>query len=209
MSGQEVSHDMKKYITVLACDPGTANFAYAVTRIRIKQPFRFKILESGMIQNPIRDLTGLLADQTKAFEDEIHGLIEQYGVDVIIAERFMNRGRNGNTGELVSFMLGIMMKIPDTHLTLITAAQWKNAFNKLQDLKELYKEMKQRCRMEPHPIDAVCMSIYSAGMYFDLGHSPFKFLETGFNRFKKNLQATNKDALNGTGKRKARSRKKK
>lgn len=201
---------MKKYITVLSCDPGTANFAYAVTRIRIKQPFRFKLLESGMIQNPVRDLTGLLVDQTKAFEDEIQSLIDQYGVNVIIAERFMNRGRNGNTGELVSFMLGLMMKIPETHLTLITAAQWKNAFNKFQDLKELYKEMKRRCKMEPHPIDAACMSIYSAGMYFDLDHSPFKFLETGFEKFRQSLQATNKDALNGTGRKpKRRSRKKK
>lgn len=202
---------MKKYITVLACDPGTANFAYAVTRIRIKQPFRFKIKESGMIQNPIRDLTGLLTQQTEAFENEINALIEKYGVDVIIAERFMNRGRNGNTGELVSFMLGIMMKIPDIHLTLITAAQWKNAFNKIQDLKELYKEMKAECRLEPHPIDAVCMSIYSAGMYFDLDHSPFKVLESGtsYATFKISLRKTNKDAKHDTGKRKARSKKKK
>lgn len=201
MCAQGDTHEMK-YITVLACDPGTANFAYAVTRIRIKQPFRYKLLESGMIQNPVRDLTGLLADQTAAFENELQELVDTYGVNIIIAERFMNRGRNGNTGELVSFMLGIMMKMEDVHLTLITAAQWKNAFNKIQDLKELYKEMKTRCRMEAHPIDAACMSIYSAGMYLELDHSPFKFLEKKFGRFKKNLEAAfKKKEIDGTGKR--------
>lgn len=197
---------MKKYITVLACDPGTANFAYAVTRIRIQQPFRYKLLESGMIENPIRDLTGLLSEQTKRFENEIQTLMDKFGVDIIIAERFMNRGRNGNTGELVSFMLGIMMKMEDIHLTLITAAQWKNAFNKLQDLKEMYKEMKKRCKMEPHPIDAACMSIYAAGMYLDLDHSPFQFLSTKFERFKDKLQETNKGAAHGNGKRPTRKK---
>jgi hypothetical protein len=108
-------------------------------------------------------------------------------------------------------MLGIMMKISGIHLTLITAAQWKNAFNKIQDLKELYKEMKSSCRMEPHPIDAVCMSLYSAGMYFELNHSPFKVLESSkrFAEFKISLKETNKDAKHGTGKRQARTRKKK
>lgn len=198
-----------KYITVLACDPGTANFAFCVTRIRIQQPFRYKLLETGMIQNPIRDLTGLLTEQTERFENEIQTLIDKYGVDIIIAERFMNRGRNGNTGELVSFMLGIMMKMSDIHLTLITAAQWKNAFNKLQDLKELYKEMKKRCKLEPHPIDAACMSIYAAGMYLDLDHSPFQFLATKFERFKDRLEKSYKGAAHGNGKRTTRTKRKK
>lgn len=196
-----------KYITVLGTDPGTANFAYAVTRVRIGQPFKYKILESGMIQRPVRDLTGLLVEQSNAFEREIKSLVRKYDVDVIMAERFMNRGRNGNTGELVSFMLGLMYKIKGVHLTLITAAQWKNAFNRAQDLKELYKESS----LLAHRIDAVCISIYGASMY--LNTPAFDFLKTRYSKFRKKLEATNKDAQNvkviNTGIKRSKRKKKK
>lgn len=186
------------FITILGCDPGTANFAFSVTRVKIKEPFRYKILETGMIHNTVRDLTGLLNDQKEAFKSELNALIDKYGVNIIVAERFMNRGRNGNTGELVSFMLGLMSEIPDTHLTLITAAQWKNAFNRVQDLKALYKESS----LVAHRIDATCISIYGASMYLDV--PAFKFLEDRYGKFKKNLDATNKEAPHGKGKRKTR-----
>lgn len=185
-----------KYITVLGTDPGTANFAFSVTRVKINAPFRYKVLKTGMIENTVRDLTGLLDKQSEAFKKEIKALVKEYDVDVIMAERFMNRGRNGNTGELVSFMLGLMKEIKGTHLTLLTAAQWKNAFNRIQDLKALYKESS----LVAHRIDAACISIYGASMYLDV--PAFKFLEKAsrYAKFKKKLEATNKEVKNAKGK---------
>lgn len=178
-----------KYLTILCCDPGTANFSSSIVRVLIEAPFRYKILKTGMVQNPIRDLTGNLQKQVAAFEREMKREVKQFDVDIIVAERFMNRGRNGNTGELVSFMCGILMKISGTHLELITAAQWKNAFNRVQDLKALYKESS----LVAHRIDAACIGIYTAAMY--LGTQPFEFLGTGYKKFKERLEATNVERM--------------
>jgi hypothetical protein len=174
-----------KSFTILGLDPGKSNFAFAVTEVKLKLPFRYRFHETGMIENTVTDLTGALISQKEAFKAEIGGLIAKYDVDVIVAERFMNRGRmGGNTGELVSFMLGVLSEFEVEDLMLLTAAQWKNAFNRVQDLDALYKESE----LVPHRIDAANISIYGASVYLDV--KPFEFLESGYGKFKKGLAAT-------------------
>lgn len=174
-----------KSITILGLDPGKNNFAYAVTQVKLGLPFKYRFRETGMIENPVTDLTGSLINQKQAFKAEVQGIINEHGVDIIVAERFQNRGRMGGaTGELVSFMLGVLSEFDVADLMLVTAAQWKNAFNRVQDLKALYAESD----LVAHRIDAANISLYGACVYLE--EKPFSFLATGYGRYKKGLSAT-------------------
>lgn len=174
-----------KSITILGLDPGKNNFAFAAIEVKLNLPFKYRFRETGMIEHPVTDLTGSLVNQKEAFKKEVQGIVDKHDVDIIVAERFQNRGRMGGaTGELVSFMLGVLSEFDVADLMLVTAAQWKNEFNRVQDLKEWYADSE----LVTHRIDAANIALYGACVYLEI--KPFKFLETGYGRYKKGLNAT-------------------
>lgn len=156
----------KKFYTILGVDPGKTNAAYSVVRIKVK-PFRYKILAHGMLKNPVQDLTGQEVLQRFAkFKREVSKIKRTYGVDAVFAERFMTRGGQsmGTTIEVVGIMLALLAHVGIKNVQYVTAAQWKNQWNRKNDLKAFYESMKP---LPAHPIDATGIALYGASQLFD------------------------------------------
>ena len=81
---------------------------------------------------------------------------KKHGVDFILAERYMSRGRNGATIEYVNQMLGALEYASPYEVTQISASTWKNRLKRIFDLKQFYKEC---YRVEPHEIDAIAFFV--------------------------------------------------
>ena len=147
-------------------DPGTNNYAYSVIRVKLN-PFRYEILEHGMIKHRVKEMNGLgVGLDMKRFAGEIRKLKRKYNIDFAIAERFMTRGHGGTTIEAISAMLGIVGLIFGTECCFISAAVWKNAFNKLYDLKKVYTEL-LKYGIENHRVDAVSIGLYGATLVLE------------------------------------------
>jgi hypothetical protein len=158
-------------LIILGLDPGKNNFGAAVSKIDIKTGLRSKVLHTRMIENAIIDLTGNIDKERKKFSKELSKIIKEFSVDVLIAERFMTRGRfSGASTEYISFMLGIISTI-NKETRFITAAQWKNAFNKITPLEDFYSEIP----IVPHKIDAALISLYAAHYFTDT--KPFQCIQ--------------------------------
>lgn len=143
----------------LGLDPGTKNFAYGVVQVRGE---RYRILQHGMLQNPMYELKGLdVGRRIARFKNEIMGIRRRHQIEFATAERFMTRGHGGTTIEAVSLMLGVVATIFRTNIYFVTAAGWKNAWNKHYDLKRFYSEMKPY-RVQTHQVDAVSLALYGA-----------------------------------------------
>lgn len=182
----------KPYYTILGIDPGKTNAAYSVVRIKIK-PFRYRILAHGMLKKPLNDLTGIdVVKRMNAFKAEIRKLKKTYSVNFVIAERFMTRGGQsmGTTIEVVTFMLALLAHVGIKEYQFITAAQWKNQWNRHNDLKEFYKSMP----FPPHPIDATGIALYGASQQFAEDIPCFKALDN-IKEFTKQLLAANKEPI--------------
>lgn len=164
-------HTLKK-LRILAMDPGTSNYAWSV--LEVERPFKAKLVATGMIQNTLKTLTQNLKESGKAFYDEVQSIKEQFGVDHIILERFQARGMKGTTIELVNVMIGIIMgtwKKSYRSFKLITAAQWKNEWNRNGDLKAFYEKVS--CTV--HQADSIGIGLYGAAFWFD--EKPFETLK--------------------------------
>ena len=158
-------------IKILGLDPGSKNMGFGIVEAKIDGPFRYRIREVGMVKSPVKEMKGDVRGDLKKFQKELNGILRRHKVDVIVAERYMNRGIRGNTGELVGLMLGVvaMSKVQD--VSFIPAAQWKNAINKRTKLDQLYQDS----RLVAHVIDATCIGVYGACHYLE--HKPFEFLD--------------------------------
>jgi len=177
------------HLTILGADPGKNNFGYSIVKVKFEPPFRYQIAKTGLVKNVVYDLTKGVRAQSKAFRKEVGSILKEYEVDVLIAERYQNRGRMmGNTIELVNYMLGVMDSLRTQDFVLITASQWKNAFNRHYDLKEFYKEIP----MIPHRIDAALIAIYGSYQYLDNQAKQYDFLsKKGLATLRKRIEATN------------------
>jgi hypothetical protein len=150
---------------ILSGDPGKVNFALSVLNVEGK---KLEIIGTRMFGSPIQNLTGDLRGVTKKFIDEISSIDKQYGpFDAMCFERFQSRGLGGNTIEAISIMLGVMAfychkkKIP---FFVITASQWKNAFNRHEDLKALYAQYNltsKKSKKAIHEFDAMLIGVYT------------------------------------------------
>lgn len=159
----------------LSGDPGKVNFALTVTEVNGK---KLDIIGTRMFSNPIQDLTGDLATVIKNFTKELIEIDKQYGpFDGVCFERFQSRGLGGNTIEAISIMIGVAAfyfqkkKVP---FFAITASQWKNAFNRHADLKELYKEYNltsKKSKKAIHEYDSMLIGLYT--FYKMNNHIPF------------------------------------
>lgn len=167
-------------LTILGIDPGSVNMGFTVSKVRIDGPFAYKLKEVGMFKNTMKEMKGDVRKDLKKFRGELNGILRRHKPDVIIAERYMNRGIRGNTGELVGLMMGVIAMANVQDVVFIPASQWKNAFSRhawapkgvqnKQKLECLYKDS----RLVPHVIDAACISMYGACTYLE--QTPFDFL---------------------------------
>lgn len=152
--------------TILAIDPGKVNMGYSIIQ---QKGSKYRILKRGMVKNTIRDLKPVnLKDTVSIFNNEIDDLIETFSVSEVSMERFVSRGLLGSLSEYICIMQGIISIHPKiSTFNLITAATWKNSFNKRYALKEFYKQAK-KIKIQPHEIDALLIGLYflSKGDYF-------------------------------------------
>lgn len=165
---------------ILSGDPGKVNFALAVQEFKDR---RITVLGTRMFKKPIQNLHLDMRHPTKEFLAELEEMWKLYGpFDAMCFERFQSRGLGGNTIEAISLMLGVISffalkkKCP---LDLITASQWKNAFNRsmvLKDYYELHNLKSKKSRKAIHEFDACLIGAYT--FYRHSGIKPF----TGFSR---------------------------
>jgi len=159
-------------VTVLSLDPGVTNCAWAV--LESDRRGRVKLLGTGMIQNTVKEFTGDgVRESSRKFIGEIQQLIEEFSVTHLIAERFMSRGMKGLTIELVNAMLGILLnswKGRRGTFKLVTAAQWKNEWNRNSDLTTFYG----MCNCEVHQVDAIGIGLYGIDHWFN--RKPFEHI---------------------------------
>jgi hypothetical protein len=144
---------------VLGIDPGKRNFGVSIVGVS-KTCQTYKIYKTCMLLNAVTDFKDSTAasKQAMAFKREVQGYLKKYKIDLIVVERFMVRGRyNGATSEYISAMIGILLVL-GVKVCIVTPPEWKNAFNKKFDLKEVYK----RTKIVPHIIDATLIGIYGA-----------------------------------------------
>lgn len=146
-------------ITVLGIDPGSVNAGYAVIRVRVKKnKLEYKLEECGKLSNLLKELKLPHKKELKAHVKEVKALVKKYGVDCILAERYMARGMKGSTIEAVNQMLGALEIGLAQEITQIPAATWKNQVNRKFDLKEFYKTVP----VEAHEVDAVFQAVWLA-----------------------------------------------
>lgn len=159
---------IEKEIQVFSCDPGTRNYAAAMTRGRLMSDgsIKIKIIGTRILQSTFRDLKTSVSFSLKNFIGEIDSIVQKYGEpNEIIMERFQSRGMGGTTIECVNFMIGgIVYHFQDeADVKLVTAAQWKNRANARVDYKntpkayDLHRVITDKTE---HELDAVMMGIY-------------------------------------------------
>lgn len=184
----KMSHNLR----ILSFDPGPVNMGWAVIRGTRKRQTR--VVASGKLFSPFRNLTCSPQEMRQQFNDfkgELEGLIELFDINAICCERFMSRGLKGPTIELVNFMLGIIvgtaLKPAITPVRkkfkFVIPAQWKNEWNKHNDLKAFYKTT----NTEPHQVDAVGIGLYCAADWYN---KPF-YEDINFNKLAKDISNTN------------------
>lgn len=158
---------------IVAMDPGTKNFA--VSKIAAKEvdgKVRFKLLGSSML-SPKMILSDMKSVQegVRAFYDHVAPLMED-ATDLVI-ERFQARGNKGPTIECISSMIGALAYGLELPVTAYTAATWKNAYNRVGDLKETYEDHKELRRdktvnhIQIHQLDATLMAMYHAYKHYN------------------------------------------
>ena len=147
--------------TILCIDPGKVNMGYGIIQYNNN---KYRIVRRGKIKNTIQDLKDHnLKETVLKFNQEIEDMIDTYNVTEVTMERFVSRGIRGSLSEYICIMQGILAINPKiTAFNLVTAATWKNTFNKAYSLKDLYKQAR-KLKLEDHEIDAVMIGLYYLG----------------------------------------------
>ncbi len=173
--------------TVISADPGTKNFAFAVTEHQlVKGKLRSKIIATGMVEQTITTMGDGLLEEMRVFEQTLIAMREKYKPDHVFFERFQSRGLKGTTIECINVMLGIMVRtFRKEEPKLLLASTWKNRINKRVDLKATYKDYKLTSKKSPktqHELDATLIGFY--GVTRLLGMSDFEnFTESNWDSF--------------------------
>jgi len=140
----------------------------SATQICLKT-HRAAILANAVMSNPIHGLTkDVLEHQRNAFLWELDQWVDLFDPNAIVAERFQSRGLKGSLVESVNLMLGVILgTYRERSVRLITAATWKNRFQKAHevDLKNVYKV----CGAQPHQLDATLIGLWA----LEQGLGPF------------------------------------
>ena len=170
---------MKKKVQLLACDPGTANFGYAIVEAVIEDglcPSQFRVLQYGKLNCTVRQLTGKMSDNIGMYATTIKFLMSKYpDLNGAILERFQTRGIGGPTIELVSLMIGVTSTFfyeEDLPVKAIIASQWKQACTRSGIvLDDMYTKYKESVKATPHEVDAVMIGLY--GLHLFARHKPY------------------------------------
>lgn len=148
---------------ILTGDPGKVNFALSVVDYGTK----IRVVGTKMCEHPVQAMHLDVVGASAQFMAELDQLWKDYGpFDGLAFERFQSRGLGGNTIEVISLMLGVIAVFAHrkkVSLSLYTASQWKNAFNKTMDLKQLYEDHKLKSKKSPkeiHEFDATLINLY-------------------------------------------------
>jgi hypothetical protein len=172
---------------VFSADPGTKNFACAITEHRYENGRMVsKILATGMIKDCIRTLNEDVYEELARFERELVRIRDYYKPDIAVFERFQSRGLKGTTIECINMMLAILIRVfRKCKPRLFLASTWKNRINKRADLKATYKEFKLTSKKSPktiHEFDATLIGFYAATRHY--GMVDFQcFTPTNWNPF--------------------------
>ena len=171
----------KKFDRILSLDMGSKNLAFGVLANQ-------KLEALGFIENTVHNLIDpYFLPNLKAFGKEFESLLQKYKPDVVLMERFQNRGMfKGNSSEYLNIMIGIISAIclrKKLYVYLTTASQWKLQFSrqfpqwasvilvkrkgktvekKLTPLDNLYEELKP---FPNHMIDAHLQGFYLANLW--------------------------------------------
>jgi hypothetical protein len=180
-----IGFNVKKKARVLSLDPGMVNFGFSVSEYWPKKQ-KVKLIGTNLIANTIREPKVHLGTQKQLFQEEIQEIITEYGpFDLCIAERYQIRGIGGGTTiECINLMLGIVMCTVPADIRVITAATWKNAFNRTHDLDEVYTKFGKT--RTPHEFDAFCIGLYRLSQVYGLNQFSFltdKMLDKLIHRF--------------------------
>lgn len=144
---------------LLAIDPGTVNFGYAVLKI---QDCKITLLRCGMVHSKYlisEANTVVMRPKFQKFTRMFAHLLQVSTADCLVFERFIIQ-RRGLTGECVNQQIGAMvLTAGDIPSTQVMAATWKARMKKLrgQDLTAAYKKLKP---IPAHPIDAVFQGLF-------------------------------------------------
>lgn len=166
---------------LLSLDPGSRNFG--ISCVGLDSKGRVVVLANSVLTNPITNLVSNVGDSINIFHDEIARWVRMYRPDGFIMERFQSRG--GRAGPLIELVSGMTLSVCTEyrHLPckLITAATWKNKFNRRfredEDDKPLDGFYKI-CRTTPHQLDASLIGVYGLeiGTNTDIDYEPLDII---------------------------------
>ena len=162
---QNVNKSMKS-ITVFANDPGSRNSGFAIVKGTLdkRRRLQIKVVKNGMLFKLVTQLkdNATLNKEAEEFKQTIVKIVNKFGIDQIIIERFMTRGLGGPLIEIVSVMIGLVLGI--VPVQAIPAVTWKVWAKKQSlDLDAMYKA----ARVPPHQVDSVCMAIFKLAKELD------------------------------------------
>ena len=159
-------HDLR----ILSLDPGSRNMGIACVAVK---DATIDVVANSILTNPITSLVDNYMQRRELFLAELERWIDLYQPKAVVMERFQTRGNGGPLIELVSTMnaaVGIIDR--DMQCKFITAATWKNKFNRRFDnaLDDMYKE----CLTTPHQLDAILIGCYGleVGLQKELSYTP-------------------------------------
>lgn len=158
----------------MAHDPGSANYGWSVVRATKVTRSRIKcvVLANGLCPHTVKVLKSgsQVRQKLNAYRKWAYGICKQWGVQFLIAERFMTRGGKGPTIEAINMMLGALL-LGDLPCKVIPASQWKNAVRRSGvELDAWYPWTK----VTPHQFDACLIGVYGASFLY--GHKGFDAL---------------------------------
>lgn len=168
---------MKKSNIILSFDPGVKNFGFCLTKVTDKN---YQILDRGILKHTVSNLKGEQCIQSINMILEINRILRKNllkigGLELVVAERFMARGMRQTTGEMITFMIGMLNLLFITPgMELVTASTWKNQANR--HLPMLITRIKKRngwkklekpldavyaiAEVENHVVDAALIGVY-------------------------------------------------
>jgi hypothetical protein len=170
-----------KTLRILALDPGTANFGYAVVDLRV--------LENGKCEATVRTLktAATMRQEMAEFEFWLGDICDRWKPQAVAAERYMTRGINGPTVECVNIMIGIVLTVLPLPFKIMPAATWKNCVSRQDvDLKEMYK----KTMVTPHQVDAALIGVFTGCQAFKLQQFGDIDWSTVFPDFLRQLEST-------------------
>lgn len=173
--------DLSQGLRVLGFDPGTANFGcFAGHVVERKGLLEVTSFESSLLINPLTVVGNFQEGDVDRYVNEMRSFIETYEPHMITIERFMTRGINGATIELVSMMIGMLSLLVKEYeakrgqriqLNIIPAAVWKNQVNRVYSLDDVYSDARAH-GIPDHKVDSCLMSLY----LLVPGKNPYEFL---------------------------------